>query len=86
MWISFASMHAQKRRLGGGFGAKSYVKGGWLNHVDEKVPLVALGMGFGIGFGIVVGVFIVWERARGWVMGKPFNKPKAFYGMYRLPT
>ena len=66
-------MH-QKRILGGGLGGKSYVKGGWLNHVDEKVSLVVLEMRFRIRFGLVVGVFIVWERDMGWVMGMPFNK------------
>jgi len=80
-----ACMH-KKRRPERGFGAHRNVKGGWLNRVDEKISLVALEMRVGIGFGAVVGVLIVWERARGWVMGMPSSKSQVFYGMYRLPT
>jgi hypothetical protein len=66
-------------------GGESNVKVGWLSRVDEEVSLLALGIGMGIGFGGVVVVFIVWGRARGWVMGMPSNKPQAFYGVYRFP-
>jgi hypothetical protein len=39
-------------------GSESNVKPGWLSHVNEKVSLIALGMGVGIGFGGVVAMFI----------------------------
>lgn len=62
------------------------VKVGWLNKVDEKMSLVSLGIEVGIGIWGVVGIFIVWERARHWVLALPPNKPQLFYGVYRFPT
>ena len=61
------------------------VKVGWLNHVDEKMSLIALGIGAGIGIWVVVGIFFVWERATRWVLALPPNKPQLFYGVYRFP-
>lgn len=62
------------------------VKVGWLNKVDEKMSLMALGIGTGIGIWVVVGIFIVWKRARHWLLDLPPNKPQLFYGVYRFPT
>jgi hypothetical protein len=56
---------------------------GWLSSVDEKMPLMALAMGLGIGFGGMVFVFVVWEKARCWVVHP--KRPQAFYGVSRLP-
>jgi hypothetical protein len=64
----------------------NHVKVKWLTHVKENMSLVALGMGMGIGFGGVVTMFIVWERAKCWVLGLAPQKPQVFYGMYRIPT
>ena len=66
-------------------------KVGWLSRLDEKISLIAAGMGICIGFWGVVGVLIGWERARNWVMGvhvSPNNqrKQRPFYGLYRPPT
>jgi hypothetical protein len=52
--------------------------------MDKKMSLIALGIGVVIGFGGVVMVFIAWKKARDWVV--PPNRPKLFYGEYRLPT
>jgi hypothetical protein len=62
----------------------SNIKVGWMNNVDEHISLIALGVGVGLGFGIVMGIIIVWKRARDWVV--PSNKPQSFYGVYRFPT
>jgi hypothetical protein len=56
---------------------------GWLSSVDENMSLMALAMGLGIGFGGTIFVFVVWEKARCWVV--PPKRPQAFYGVYRLP-
>jgi len=64
-------------------GDKSGNKVGWLKHVDENISLRALRMGLGIGFGGVITMFIIWKRARNWVI--PTIKPQQFYGMYRFP-
>ena len=58
----------------------SNVRVGWLSCVDEKMSLIALGMGTGIGFGGVIVVFMLWERAKNWVV--PPNIPKPFWGVY----
>ena len=63
----------------------SNVKRGWLSHVNEKVSLIALGLGVAIGFGGVVAMFIAWDRARCWVLCMPPNNTrKPFYGLYRF--
>lgn len=67
-------------------GNSSNAKLGWLSQVDKKVSLVALGIGVGIGIWGVIILFIVWERAKLWVLGLPHNKSPAFYGLYRFPT
>jgi hypothetical protein len=71
-----------------GSGSRSNIKRGWLYCIDEKVSLIALGMGIGIGFGGVVVIFIVWDKARCWVLGFPPYKStqRPFYGLYRFPT
>ena len=60
----------------------------WMHWVDEKVSLIALGMGLGIGFGEVVSMFIVWDKARHWVVIFPPNNTRRipFYSLYRFPT
>lgn len=63
---------------------KNNVKVGWLHYIDEKMSLISLGIGAIIGFGGVLIVFIVWKKARDWMV--PPNVPKRFYGEYRLPT
>ena len=55
-------------------GKSNNVKMSWLSHVDEKMSLLTLGMGFGIGFGGVVAMFMLWERAKHWVLCLPHNK------------
>ena len=62
----------------------SNVRVTWLSHVDEKMSLIAVGMGTGIGFGGVVTILMLWERARHWVV--PPNMPQTFVGVYRSPT
>ena len=65
----------------------SNAKRGWLSYVDEEMSLIALALGLGIGFGGVVAMFIVWDKARHWVMGVPSkNTRRPFYGVYRFPT
>jgi hypothetical protein len=67
-------------------GSESNVKPGWLSRVNEKVSLIALGMGVGIGFGGVVAMFIAWDRAKCWVLGlSPNNTQRPSYGLYRYP-
>ena len=39
-------------------GSGNNVQTGWLSHVNEEVPLIALELGAGIGFGGVVAIFI----------------------------
>jgi hypothetical protein len=56
---------------------------GWFTRMDEKMSMLALAMGLGIGFGGVVFVFVVWEKARCWVV--PPKRPQPFYGVYRFP-
>lgn len=73
----------QKRSPMRGDNSKSDVKERWLRHVDEKMSLIALGLGMCIGFGGVVAMFITWEQARNWVV-PPKRRP--FYGVYRFPT
>lgn len=81
------SCNVKKAPMGEGNNGKSkHVKVGWLSHLDEKMSLLALAMGVGIGFGGVVAMFILWKRARHWVLGLPPSKSQAFYGEYRLPT
>jgi len=70
----------------GNSGKSNNIKEGWLSHLDEKMSLLALGMGLGIGFGGVVAMFILWERDRHWVLALPHNRSQAFYGEYRFPT
>ena len=68
-------------------GGGGNVKKGWLSRVNEELSLMTLGLGMGIGFGVVVAMFIVWDRARSWVMGlSPNNSKKPSYGLYRFPT
>ena len=62
---------------------KGNVKVGWVRFVDEYVSLLALEMGLGIGFGGVVSMFIMWEKARHWLI-PPQRRP--FYGMYKFHT
>jgi hypothetical protein len=64
----------------------NHVEVKWLTTVNENMSLIALGMGMVLGFGGVVTMFILWERARCWVLGIPSKKPQVFYGVYRLPT
>ena len=63
-------------------GQNNNIKVGWLSHLNEKLSLVTLG----IRVGGVVSMFILWERARHWVLVLPHNKPQDFYGEYRFPT
>jgi hypothetical protein len=58
------------------------IKGDWWTSVNEKVSLIALGLGLGIEFGSVVIVMVIWDKARSWVV-PPNIKP--FYGVYRFP-
>ena len=58
----------------------------WFNHVDKKMSFIALGMGLGIGFGLVVGMFIMWEKAKCWMLGVFPTRPRPCYGVYRFPT
>ena len=79
----------QKRKSMGESNSTSksnHVKVKWLSHVNEKMSLIALGIGLGIGFGGVVFMFIVWERANCWILCLSPQKPQVFYGVYRLPT
>ena len=62
----------------------SDVRVGWLSRVNENMPLIALGMGMGLGFRGVVGIFMLWKRAKQWLV--PLNTPKPFLGVYRFPT
>ena len=62
----------------------SNVRVTWLSHVDEKMSLIAIGMGTWIGFGGVVTIFMLWERAKHWMV--PPNMPQRFVGVYRFPT
>lgn len=62
---------------------RNNVQMGWLNRVDGKMSLIALGIGMGIGFGGVVLFFILCKRARCWMV--PQTKPQLFYGVYRFP-
>jgi len=64
----------------------NHVKVDWLNRMNEKMSLIALGIGVGIGFGGVVAIFTMWQRAKCWLFGISANKPQFFYGMYRPPT
>ena len=56
-----------------------------LSRMDTNISLIALGMGMGIGFGGVVTMFMVWERAKHWILCLPPKKSHVFYGLYRLP-
>ena len=60
------------------------VKLGWFNRVDKNMSIVALGMGLGIGFGGVVGMFIMWEKAKLWLLGP--IRPQPYFGVYRFPS
>jgi len=60
------------------------VKVSWLSHVEEKMSLIALGIGMGIGFGGVIIIFMLWEKAKHWIMLP--NIPENLYGLYRFPT
>ena len=62
----------------------SNVEVGWFSHVEENMSLIALGMGMRLGFGGVVGIFMLWKRAKDWVV--PPNMPRQFLGVYRLPV
>ena len=62
----------------------SNVRVTWLSHVDEKMSLIAVGMGTGIGFGGVVTIFMLWERDKHWVV--PPNMPQPFVEVYLFPT
>ena len=62
----------------------SNIRVGWLSHVDENMSLIELGLGMGIGFLLVVAMFMLWERAKHWVV--PPNTPQYVYGVYRFPT
>ena len=62
------------------------VERGWLSRVDEEVSLVALGKRTGIGFGGIIAMFILWDKARCWIISPPNNTQKSFYGLYRFPT
>jgi len=58
----------RQTRKGDNDGVRSNVRMGWLSHVDENMSLTALKIGIGIGFGGVVVVFMLWEKARHWVV------------------
>lgn len=64
----------------------AHIKVGWLEHLEEKMSLMAFGIGFGIGIWGVIGVFIFCNKSRHWVLGLPPNKAQLFYGMYQFPT
>lgn len=74
-----------KRTIGGGNSNNSNAKRGLLSYANEKVSLLALSLGLGIGFGGVVTLFIIWDKARCWIMGMSSNTQKPFYGIYRFP-
>lgn len=69
-------------------GGTTNIKRGWLDDIDEKLSLIALELGMGIGFGVVVAMFIVWDKARHWVLALPpyNNIQKPSYGLYKFPT
>jgi len=69
-------------REGDNNSSSAHMKMGWLEHLDEKMSLMAFWIRFGIGTWGVVGVFIFFNRARHWVLGLPPKKPQLFYGMY----
>lgn len=73
-------------QVGNNASSSDHVKVKWLSSMNKKMSLVALGTGMGIGFGGVVVMFIVWERARCWVLGSTPKKPQVHYGLYRLPA
>lgn len=75
-----------KKRMAKDNGSGRNVKTDWLSRVNEEVSLIALEIGMGIGFGAVVAMFIIWDRARCWVLGFPPNSTRRpFYGLYRFP-
>ena len=85
--VSLDPRNVKKPPIGEDNGGKSNnVKVGWLSHLNEKMSLLTLGMGFVIGFGGVVAMLILWERARHWVLVLPPNSSQDFYGEYRFPT
>ena len=43
--------------------------------VIENVSLTALWLGFGFGFGGVLGVMIMWDKARHWMMVSHKTQP-----------
>lgn len=63
------------RECGNCSGISHIIKVGWLERLDEKMSLMALGIGFGIGIWGVVGVFIFSKGAKQWVLGLPPNQP-----------
>jgi len=68
-------------------GSGNNVKARWFNYVNEEISLLALGIGVGNGFVGVVVMFIVWDKARCWVMGlTPNNTQRLVYGLYQFPT
>lgn len=73
-----------KKTIGGGKSNQTNAKKGLLSYANKKVSLLALSLGLGIGFGRVVVMFIIWDKARSWVMGMPCHKQKPFYGVYRF--
>lgn len=62
------------------------VKVGWFHRVDEKISVVALGIGLGIGFGGTIAMLNMWEKARLWMSSLWPIKPQPYYGVYRFPT
>ena len=44
------------------------VRVGWVSHLDENMSLISLRLAMGFGFGGVVAIFMLWERARNWVV------------------
>ena len=68
------------------FDKSSNVNVGWLNHVEEKISLVALATGMRIRFTGVVTVFIFCERAKYWLLYSYILQTQPFFGVYRFPT
>jgi len=64
--------------------SNSNVRVGWLHHVEKSISLIALGIGIGIGFGGVVVIFMLWGKAKHWMLSPNIAQP--YYGQYKFPA
>jgi len=67
-------------RKGDNASKSSKLRVGWLSHMDESMSLIVSGIVFG---GVVI-VFMLWKRAKYWMV--PKNMPQPFFGVYQFPT